>query len=133
MLDEAEDVISEPALAGIFDGSALAEVDLSAEVAALGGLRVAGRIDRLVVREDRVLALDFKSNRTVPERPEDVPEGILRQMGAYRAALGAIWTDRRVEVAVIWTRTARVMPLSDALVDAALARAADLDPGGARP
>lgn len=133
LLDEAEDVISEPALAGIFDGSALAEVDLSAEVAALGGLRVAGRIDRLVVREDRVLALDFKSNRTVPERPEDVPEGILRQMGAYRAALGAIWTDRRVEVAVIWTRTARVMPLSDALVDAALARAADLDPGGARP
>ena len=87
----------------------------------------------LATGEARVLALDFKSNRTEPERPEDVPEGILRQMGAYRAALGAIWTDRRVEMAVIWTRTARLMPLPDALVDAALARAADLDPGGARP
>ena len=36
---------------------------------------------------DRVLAVDFKSHRAVPAAPEAVPEGILRQMGAYRAAL----------------------------------------------
>jgi len=111
----------------------LVEVDVSATVNALGGVRVFGRIDRLIVADDRVLAIDFKSNRTVPDRPEGVPEGILRQMGAYRAALGAIWPDRRIEVAIVWTRTARLMPLPDALVDAALARSADLDPAGARP
>jgi ATP-dependent helicase/nuclease subunit A len=90
-----------------------------------------GRIDRLVVRPDRVLAIDFKSHRDVPDRPEAVPEAILRQMGAYRAALRAIWPGRRAETAVLWTRTARLMPLPDALVDAALARAAgDLDRAG---
>jgi ATP-dependent helicase/nuclease subunit A len=44
-------------------------------------------------------------------------------MGAYRAALMAIWPDRQVGTAILWTRTATLMPLPDALVDAALARA----------
>ena len=52
-----------------------------------------------------------------------MPEGILRQMGAYRAALAAIWPGRRVETAILWTRTARLMPLPGPLVAAALARA----------
>ena len=90
-----------------------------------------GRIDRLVIEPDRVLAVDFKSHRDVPVRPEDVPEGILRQMGAYRAALAAIWPGRRAETAILWTRTARLMPLPAALVDAALARA-ELDRAGGR-
>jgi ATP-dependent helicase/nuclease subunit A len=133
LVGEAARVVTSPELAGIFDAATLAEVDVSATIAAPGGVRVFGRIDRLVVEDGRVMAVDFKSNRTVPERPEDVPEGILRQMGAYRAALGAIWPERRIEVAVVWTRTARLMPLPDALVDAALARSADLDPVGGRP
>ena len=133
LLAETAGLVTSPDLAAVFDAAALAEVDVSATVPALGGLRVSGRIDRLVIDDDRVLAIDFKSNRVVPERTEDVPEGILRQMGAYRAALREIWLERRVEVAVIWTRDAGLMPLPDALVDEALARAADLDPAGVRP
>jgi ATP-dependent helicase/nuclease subunit A len=76
-----------------------------------------------VVEPGRVTAVDFKSNRAVPQAPEAVPEGILRQLGAYRAALRQIWTDREVGTAVLWTRTARLMPVPAALVDAALARA----------
>ena len=52
-----------------------------------------------------------------------MPEGILRQMGAYRAALAQIWPGRTVETAILWTRTARLMPLPGPLVAAALARA----------
>jgi ATP-dependent helicase/nuclease subunit A len=81
-----------------------------------------GRVDRLVVEPGRVLIIDFKSNQAVPDSPEAVPEGILRQMGAYRAALRQIWTDREVETAVLWTRRARLMPLPAPLVDAALGR-----------
>ena len=35
----------------------------------------------LIVGDGRVLAVDFKTNAEVPVRPEDVPEGLLRQMG----------------------------------------------------
>ena len=80
-----------------------------------------GKLDRLVITKDRLLAVDYKSNRDVPARPEDVPLGILRQMAAYRAALGLIWPDRPVEVAVLWTATRSLMPLPDALIGDVLA------------
>ena len=85
---------------------------------------------RLLVEPARVLAVDFKSHQAVPAAPEAVPEGILRQMGAYRAALADIFPGRAVETAVLWTRTARLMPLPPALTAVALARArAALDRG----
>ena len=54
-----------------------------------------GRIDRLIVAADRVLAVDFKTNGVVPRPPRTTPEAILRQMGAYAAALGAIYPGPR--------------------------------------
>jgi ATP-dependent helicase/nuclease subunit A len=101
---------------------ALTEVMLTAPH---GPGHILGAVDRLVVAPDRVLALDFKTNRDVPDSPDAVPEGILRQMGAYRAALRQIWPDRPVGCAVVWTQApARLMPLPDALIDEAFARAA---------
>ena len=53
-------------------------------------------------------------------------------MAAYRHALRAIWPDRRVETAILWTRTRTLMPLPDATLDAAWARAlAELAPDAA--
>ncbi|MDR5652680.1 double-strand break repair helicase AddA [Ruixingdingia sedimenti] len=121
LLAEAGAVLRDPALAALFAPDTLAEVPV---VADLGGRRMMGAIDRLVVTPDRVLAVDFKSNRIVPPRPEDVPEGILRQMGAYAAALAQIYPGRRVETAVVWTAAPLLMPLPQDLVNAALRRAA---------
>jgi ATP-dependent helicase/nuclease subunit A len=56
--------------------------------------------------------------------PEDVPESILRQMGAYLAALTQIYPGRVIEPYVLWTRTANLMALDPDLVSAALKRAA---------
>jgi ATP-dependent helicase/nuclease subunit A len=107
----------------LFGPDSLAEVEVTAELAELGHRRIRGRIDRLVLAPDRVLALDFKSNRVLPARPEEVPEAILRQMGAYAAALAPLWPGRRVETAVLWTRGPVLMPLPAALTAAALVRA----------
>ena len=131
LVAEAEGVLDAPGLAALFAAGTLAEVDVTAPLP--GGLRILGRIDRLVLGAGEVLAVDFKSNRAEPAHAAEVPEGILRQMGAYRAALAAIWPGRRVTTAIVWTRSARLMPLPDALVDGALARAGGLDPGGAAP
>jgi ATP-dependent helicase/nuclease subunit A len=123
LLAEAVAVLDAPSLAHVFAPGTLAEVDVAAPLAAFDSARILGRIDRLVIGETEVLAIDFKSNRAVPDRPEETPEGILRQRGAYRAALAAIWPDRRAATANLWTRTATLMPLPAALVEAALARA----------
>ncbi|MFP4449570.1 MAG: double-strand break repair helicase AddA [Rhodosalinus sp.] len=123
LLDEAERVLDAPGLAALFAPGALAEVPVSATLAELGGARIHGTIDRLIVTPERILAVDFKTNATVPATPAEVPDGLLRQMGAYAAALAQIWPDRRIETALLWTRIPALMPLPQDLVTTALAQA----------
>ncbi|MGD9862578.1 MAG: double-strand break repair helicase AddA [Pseudodonghicola sp.] len=124
LLAEAEGVLETPALRHVFAADALAEVPVSAP---LGARRLFGVIDRLIVGPDHVLAVDFKTNATVPDRVQDCPEGLLRQMGAYADALAQIYPGRRIDTAILWTRTAQLMALPHDLVTAALQRAGCLD------
>ena len=120
LLAEAQRVLDAPGLAALFQPATLAEVTVSG---LWNGVRLMGTIDRLVVEPDRVLIVDYKSNAVVPDLPDAVPEGILRQLGAYAHLVGQIYPDRQVEVAVLWTRTPALMPLDPKIVRAALARA----------
>ena len=122
LLAEVTSVLSNPDLAFLFGKGTLAEIPVSATLPELGGQRVHGLIDRLIIQPDRILAVDFKTNGVVPDTPDTCPEGILRQMGAYAAALRLIYPDRQIDTAILWTRTARLMPLSNDLVMGALRR-----------
>ena len=117
---EVHAVLTAVPLAHLFADGTLAEVGITA---AIGNHRLYGVIDRLVIGPDRVLAVDFKSNSVVPGDPAAVPEGVLRQLGAYHLGLGQIYPDRRIDTAIVWTRTAQLMPVSADIVRAALYRA----------
>ncbi|GAB4259951.1 MAG: double-strand break repair helicase AddA [Pararhodobacter sp.] len=121
VLEEAMRVLAAPELADVFAPSALVEVGLSGQ---WQGRPMWGMIDRLLIDDARILAVDFKTNRVVPANPEDVPEGLLRQMGAYAHMLAALYPGRRIETALLWTAEARLMPLDPGAVGAALGRAA---------
>ncbi|TDE36984.1 double-strand break repair helicase AddA [Antarcticimicrobium sediminis] len=127
LLAEARGVLRAPELSAVFAPDALTEVPVSAP---LGERRLHGVIDRLIISPERILAVDFKTNATVPMRAEDCPEGLLRQMGAYAAALAQIYPGIPVETALLWTRSAQLMALPHDLVTAALARAGHLDDTG---
>ena len=116
---EARRVLDAQSLAPLFAEDALEEVSVTAELDELGR-RIHGTIDRLIVKDDRVLAVDFKTNAVVPDTPADVPDGLLRQMGAYAAALAQVYPDRKIETALLWTRTAQLMVLPHDIVMAAL-------------
>jgi len=122
LLEEATACLSAPQLADVFAPGALAEVELTADSAILGQ-KLLGQIDRLILLDGRVLAVDYKSNAMVPTRACEVPEGLLRQMGAYGEMLAAIYPGQAIETAILWTREARLMPLPHDLVMAALHRA----------
>ncbi|MGX7895051.1 double-strand break repair helicase AddA [Tsuneonella sp. HG222] len=108
MLAAALAVIEAPGWADIFSPDALAEVPLAAVV---GGQVVAGTADRLLVRPDRVLVVDFKTARRPPSGLADMPRTTLRQMGAYAAALEAIYPGRRIEAAVLYTQVPRLIAI----------------------
>ena len=122
LLQEARAVLSMPELTFLFGPETFAEVAISASLDALGGRRIHGVIDRLIIGPDHVLAVDFKTNAVVPPDVQTCPEGILRQMGAYAAALTQLYPSRRIETAVLWTRNASLMFLPNDLVMEALRR-----------
>jgi ATP-dependent helicase/nuclease subunit A len=122
LLAECRGVLDAPELAALFAPGALAEVEISAPITIAGATRVHGVIDRLVIGPDRVLAVDFKTNRVAPDRAEDIPEGILRQLGAYEVALAGMFEGREIDTAVLWTRTAKLMELPAGLALRAFGR-----------
>ena len=99
------------ALRPLFGAGRAGRVDVSAALPDSAARPLRGTIDRLIVTPDAVTCIDFKSNRTVPRTPAEVPAGILRQMGAYAAALAQLYPGRRIETAILWTRSATLMPL----------------------
>ncbi len=121
LLINAHAILETSDLAALETPGALLEVELTGPVAVLGGRIVHGAIDRLIVSPDRILAIDYKSNATVPDTAQAVPEGIQRQMGAYAALLAQIYPERQIETAILWTATGQIMLLPPDMVREALA------------
>lgn len=114
MVAEALTILNHPELAPVFGPGSRAEVPLTGVI---GAQVVGGLVDRLAVLPDRVVIVDYKTNRHAPERVADTPVMYLRQMAAYRTVLRQIFPDRPVSCALIWTRAARVVMLPDELLD----------------
>ena len=120
LLTRASAILDAPHLAPIFGADSLSEVELSAPLPDWGGQVMQGVIDRLIIGPDRVLAVDFKTNKVVPKRAEDVPAGILLQLAAYAALLREIYPSRDVDLAIVWTETGELMPIPLNIVRAAM-------------
>jgi len=117
-------VMADPRFAAVFGPGSRAEVALTGAASSLPpGVAISGRIDRLVVEENRVLVVDFKTNRPAPHRIEDADPGYVLQMAIYAAVLAEIYPGRAIEAALLWTDGPRLMPVPERLMREALARA----------
>jgi ATP-dependent helicase/nuclease subunit A len=115
ILAETLAVMSEPVFAPLFAPGSRAEVPVAGTVAgAKGPEAISGQIDRLAVAGDRVLIVDYKTNRPPPQREADVPAVYLRQMAAYRALLAEIYPRHRIDCFLLWTDGPRLMHISPA-------------------
>lgn len=115
-------VLDDPRFAEVFGPGSRAEVAIAGTAAALPpGLKISGRIDRLVVLPDRVLVADFKTNRPSPDRIEAADPAYLRQMALYAAVLFEVFPGRRIEAALVWTDGPKLMPVPEKLMAQALA------------
>ncbi len=114
VLAAASAVVDAPEFAALFGPDALAEVPLAATV---GGQVIAGTADRLLISDEGITVLDFKTARRPPTSLDGMPETTLRQMAAYVAALEAIYPGRKVRAAVLYTHTPQLFALPPALMD----------------
>jgi ATP-dependent helicase/nuclease subunit A len=125
-------VLRDPAFAPLFGPGSRAEVAIVAEIADPDGkrpaLRVAGKIDRLVRKDDSILIVDYKTNRPPPTDPAGVADAYLLQLAAYRWAVARIFDHQHVRAAILWTDGPRIMEIEPERLDAHQQRLWRIDP-----
>ncbi len=114
MLTAATGVLDHPGFAALFSPQALAEVPLAATI---GGVVVAGTVDRLLIEDARITVVDFKTTRRPPASADAIPAATLRQMAAYVAALEAIYPGREVRAGVLYTHAPMLFDLEPETLD----------------
>lgn len=114
--EETLSVLNHADFASVFGPGSKAEVPITGLI---DGQVLSGQVDRLVVREDDVMIIDYKTNRPPPRATESVSEAYLFQMAAYRAALKDIYADKQIRCVLLWTDGPFIMELPDALLDQA--------------
>jgi ATP-dependent helicase/nuclease subunit A len=114
-------VLRDPRFAEVFGPGSRPEAALAGASPELPpGWAVSGRVDRLRVTPERVLVVDFKTNRPSPDRIEQADPAYVAQIAIYAAVLRAVFPDRRVEAALVWTDGPKLTPVPENLMREAL-------------
>jgi ATP-dependent helicase/nuclease subunit A len=112
-------LLERPELVHLLGGDGLSEVPIVAEIKELGS--ISGRVDRVIVRPDEILLVDYKTDEDWPQMDDRVKPEYLLQMAAYRAAFRDVYPGMHVRCGLLWTSAPQFMELPDALLDEALA------------
>ncbi|MCZ6576343.1 MAG: UvrD-helicase domain-containing protein [Gammaproteobacteria bacterium] len=103
--DEARAVIDEPALRDLFDPAYYLEA--RNEVSILyrrGATDVYGVIDRLLVRDNQIVIIDYKTHVAATyDNVENLARPFTRQMGLYVAGVKKLWSSRSVRSLLLFT------------------------------
>ena len=101
-------ILSDPRFASLFGRGSLGEAPLAATLP--DGRVIAGTVDRLLVEEECVSVIDFKTGR-VPPTDADIPNSHRAQMAAYSDALQVIFPGRRVSASLLYTAGPKLIEL----------------------
>ena len=121
IIKETLAIINNPDYKDLFGPGSKAEVSLIARITpkktGATPILLQGQIDRLVVRENEILIIDYKSNRPSPRELEDVAEAYQAQLAAYRIALREIYPVHKLKSALLWTDGPYLMEIPDEMLD----------------
>ncbi|MBS0272265.1 MAG: double-strand break repair helicase AddA [Proteobacteria bacterium] len=82
----------------------------------LGDALLSGQIDRLIMDEDHILIIDYKTHGNVPYKLDEIPTSYLKQMAMYQAALSQIYPSQTILCGLLWTHFPRLDVLPDSLL-----------------
>lgn len=111
-LNQVAAVRAMPEAEELFGINARAEVPVSGQLHDKSGAqrRVTGSIDRLVIGQEEVLAVDFKTNASVPDPSKllsQVPD-YCAQMAIYERMLATLFPGKIIRCALLWTGLPRL-------------------------
>lgn len=103
-------ILEDKTFGAIFGIGSMAEVPVTGLLN--NSTLVSGQIDRLLITDEEILIVDFKTNRPPPQNAQDVPSAYIRQLNAYADTLRAIYPEHKIRAALLWTDGARLMEIS---------------------
>ncbi|HKX93018.1 MAG TPA: double-strand break repair helicase AddA [Sphingomicrobium sp.] len=109
LADQVCALISDERFAELFGPGSIGEAPLAATLP--DGRVIAGTVDRLLVEDDRVSVIDFKTGRS-PKTVDEIPAYHRAQMEAYAAALAVIFPGRSIRAALLYTSTPQLFELA---------------------
>src|SRR6202011_5651445 len=100
-------LIADSRFAAVFGEGSRAEVAIVGRLTLPGRppALVSGQIDRLVVTQNEVLIVDFKTNHAPPKATPEASQAYVRQLALYRAVLSRLYPQHGVRAALLWTET----------------------------
>lgn len=104
--NEVLNLINNPDYAQLFGAEAQSEVPIVGEVE---GKMISAQLDKLLILPDKIMILDFKTNRPPAHSVADTPPSYIRQLALYAELIRRIYTDLPVETYILWTNEARLM------------------------
>lgn len=90
----------------LFSVRSMAEVPIIGEV---DGKIISAKVDRLIVLQNKVLVVDYKTNRPAAKTLGDIPHLYLNQLQTYKKLLQKIYPDKNIETYILWTNTCNMM------------------------
>jgi ATP-dependent helicase/nuclease subunit A len=101
IVQEVLNIFNDPVFADVFGENSMAEVPISGDLG--DGKMISGQIDRLIIGHNKILIVDFKTNRPSPRNENDIPEAYKNQLKAYKTALSRMFPDKEISCALLWT------------------------------
>jgi ATP-dependent helicase/nuclease subunit A len=122
IVDKLLAILEDESFAALFAPGSRPEVPIVGRVRRpdAAPVEVSGQVDRLSIGADAVLVADYKTDRFVPARVEEVLGPYVTQLSLYRAVLSQLYPDRPVRAALVFTAEPRLFELPPALLDRAL-------------
>ncbi|MGA0302350.1 MAG: PD-(D/E)XK nuclease family protein, partial [Paracoccaceae bacterium] len=107
----AKQVLGALDLNWIFQKDAFAEVAFVTILPEYSERSFHGIIDRLVVLNETIFIVDFKTNRATPQTADQIPVGILNQMVIYEHAIKQLYPNYTVKTGILWTSKSKFMEI----------------------
>ena len=118
LISEVLDILDNSEFSTVFSKNSKAEVSVVGRLEGIDGRKydAMGQIDRLVVNENEVLIVDFKSNRIDIDTVDKVPKQYIAQLGIYYLLMQSYFPLHNVRAAILWTWNAKLMEIEEELL-----------------
>jgi ATP-dependent helicase/nuclease subunit A len=105
-----EAILDDPQFHYLFGSGSYAEVPIAGQ---LRGEKYSGQIDRLVIRPEEIIIIDFKSDQHPPQTADLIDSRYCQQLLIYKQLLQQIYPHHKIFCQILWIRAKSLMSIPE--------------------